>query len=510
MFCPTCGTKNQDNEERCTNCGASLKMENPTGSQLSETPQGGKDPGQPDTKERVVAGNRIARLGDRLLAIIIDGILIMAAFAVAGSWIASRWGGMTESGFSMTGTPALIAMGLTAAFAFIYYWLMEGLFGATLGKLMLGIKVRDISGAPCTLTQSFIRNILRIVDGIAVYLVGFLIALFSKLRQRLGDHVAKTIVSEKATGKVLRVLFVLIWLAAIICSGWGAYLIYKGTPPPTKAAIVETNARKAGDNVSLTGTVNTSGQLKIVDFQFTEDEKGPARATKPYKPKDKVFSQYRIIGYTTDAQGQINLEGHVTVTDPENIITPTGDFTIRQKISGEAPATGWVKFPVAVYAPPGTYKLHIRIHDAIKNTDAEYTATFFVDAPPPVAAKGLELRDIQLSLAEGGPPVSSPVFQAGEKVYTSAKLAGMQFKDKSVQVRIGFQLIGPRGEMVLNKPDLLEIKDSWDYRPSGFFVPITVDVRPPSGLKGTFTEQFQVTDVFGNSSRMHSAKFEVK
>jgi len=215
MFCPTCGTKNQDNEERCTNCGASLKMEKPAGSQLSETPQGGKDPGQPDTKERVVSGNRIARLGDRLLAVILDGILLAAVFAVLGSWVAVRWGGMTESGFSMTGTPALITFGLTAAFAFLYYWFLEGLLGATLGKLMLGIKVRDISGSRCSLYQAFIRNILRIVDGIAVYLVGFLIAIFSKLRQRLGDHVAKTVVIEKASGKILRVLLVLIWLVVM-------------------------------------------------------------------------------------------------------------------------------------------------------------------------------------------------------------------------------------------------------------------------------------------------------
>jgi hypothetical protein len=86
----------------------------------------------------------------------------------------------------------------------------------------------------------------------------------------------------------------------------------------------------------------------------------------------------------------------------------------------------------------------------------------------------------------------------------------MQFIDNSAHVRIAFKLIGPRGEVVLNKPDFLEIKDSWDYRPAGFFIPLTANVSPPSGMKGIFTEQFLLMDVYGNNSRMYSAKFEVK
>ena len=510
MFCPACGTENQSHEVRCVKCGESLKQEMPVGPQTLEPPKEGIAVGRSDTNERTVAGSRIARLGDRLLAVILDGMLIAAVFAFLGSWVAVRWGGLTETGFSMTGTPALITFGLTAAFAFLYYWFLEGLLGATLGKLVLGIKVRDISGAPCTLYQSFIRNILRIVDFIGVYLLGFLIAIFSKLRQRLGDHVAKTVVIEKAPGKVLRVLLVLIWLAAIVCSVWWAYVIHRGTPVVTPAAVTGTVAQKAAGTPLQAGAINTSGQLKIVDFRFTEGEKGPVRAAVPYKLKDKVFAQYNIIGYTTDEQGQINLEGHVTVIDPQNITASDGNFTIKQKIANNEPAWGFVKYSVVEYSPPGTHKIHIRIHDAIKNTDVEYIAPFNVNAPPPVIAKGLDLRDLQLSLTEDGPPVSYPIIQAGGKVYTSAKLAGMQFKDNSVHVKIAFKLIGPRGELVLNKQDFLEIKDSWDYRPSSFFLPITANVSPPSGMKGIFTEQFQVMDMYGNNSRMYSAKFEVK
>jgi uncharacterized RDD family membrane protein YckC len=53
-------------------------------------------------------------------------------------------------------------------------------------------------------SQSLVRNVLRIIDAIGVYLVGFLIAIFSRLKQRLGDHVAKTVVVQKDSGPMLR------------------------------------------------------------------------------------------------------------------------------------------------------------------------------------------------------------------------------------------------------------------------------------------------------------------
>jgi hypothetical protein len=140
----------------------------------------------------------------------------------------------------------------------------------------------------------------------------------------------------------------------------------------------------------------------------------------------------------------------------------------------------------------------------------EYSVPFAVEAPPPVIAKGLELRDLQFSLTEDGPPVSKPVIQTGVKIYTSAKLAGMQFKENALHVKIAFKLFGPRGELVLNKPDFLEVKDTFGYRPASFFLPLTFNVSPPSGMKGVFTEQFLIADTYGNTSRTYSAKFEVK
>jgi uncharacterized RDD family membrane protein YckC len=79
---------------------------------------------------------------------------------------------------------------------FAYYFLQEGLFAATIGKTVLKLRVVDRSGDPCSFGGSFKRNLLRFVDWLpAVYILGAVIIALSHERLRLGDIVAKTIVT---------------------------------------------------------------------------------------------------------------------------------------------------------------------------------------------------------------------------------------------------------------------------------------------------------------------------
>jgi len=80
--------------------------------------------------------------------------------------------------------------------AFAYYFLQEGLFASTIGKTLLKLRIVDKSGDPCSFGCSFARNILRFIDWLpAVYMLAAVIISVSHERQRLGDMVAKTIVT---------------------------------------------------------------------------------------------------------------------------------------------------------------------------------------------------------------------------------------------------------------------------------------------------------------------------
>lgn len=80
-------------------------------------------------------------------------------------------------------------------FVVLYYVLLEGLTGRTLGKRLAGIRVVDqeTGGRPGMLS-AVLRTVLRVVDGFFAYGLGWLIVVSSKHRRRLGDMAARTIV----------------------------------------------------------------------------------------------------------------------------------------------------------------------------------------------------------------------------------------------------------------------------------------------------------------------------
>jgi uncharacterized RDD family membrane protein YckC len=93
-----------------------------------------------------------------------------------------------------------------------YYVLLETLLGATPGKGITGIQVRLIDDATCDLRAALIRNLLRIVDAFFAYMVGFVVAMLSKSRQRIGDLAAGTIVVLRPSTTTVRTFLVLVWV----------------------------------------------------------------------------------------------------------------------------------------------------------------------------------------------------------------------------------------------------------------------------------------------------------
>jgi uncharacterized RDD family membrane protein YckC len=131
-------------------------------------------------------------IGRRLVAAVVDGIVLFVIFYL----IAALTGKTTQSGFSLTGAPAFLAFLVGLA----YYVLLEGTVGATLGKLLLGLRVVKTDGSRTDLRASLIRNVMRIVDFLPfIYIVGMIAIGVSEKKQRLGDRVAGTGVVRAVT-----------------------------------------------------------------------------------------------------------------------------------------------------------------------------------------------------------------------------------------------------------------------------------------------------------------------
>jgi uncharacterized RDD family membrane protein YckC len=138
-------------------------------------------------------------LSIRFAAQVIDGIVLgilfmLAVYVVFRTLFADAWMSPLDSFFYGAAIFGLLQ--------FVYFTILEGITGTTIGKRAFKMKVVRENGQPCGMRSSLVRNILRFVDAIsylAPYVVaGFLFVPRSPKKQRLGDRVAQTVVVASA------------------------------------------------------------------------------------------------------------------------------------------------------------------------------------------------------------------------------------------------------------------------------------------------------------------------
>lgn len=220
MDCPFCQSQTNVYSKRCNRCGKTI----PPGQYLLEE-SGVVEADVSSTVVGAAATNRpqgryrFARLGDRFIAFLLDTAFLCGIFAIVDAWGFTRWGAVEGSEMRLTAASLLIAVTLNATVLFLYGWLLEAVWGATLGKAMVGIRVVGTSQSR-PLSACAVRNVLRIVDGLGFYLVGTVVAACSPARQRVGDMYARTAVIEESFRSVVRVTAIVLWVASLAAAGW--------------------------------------------------------------------------------------------------------------------------------------------------------------------------------------------------------------------------------------------------------------------------------------------------
>lgn len=148
-----------------------------------------------------------------MLAVILDRVVVFSMLAIPAAWLAQRWAATAPVRIAIvTGVAVVLAI-------LAYHIVLEALFHATLGKGLLGLRVRNGSGDHPWLTST-IRNISRLLDAVAFYGIAFLVAVFTARRQRLGDLFAGTTVIEQRVVWGARVALIFIWLVLVVGSLW--------------------------------------------------------------------------------------------------------------------------------------------------------------------------------------------------------------------------------------------------------------------------------------------------
>ena len=237
MECPHCHSQVTSHAKNCKRCGGVI----PSSQHLLEEcgltdPAPAATPTKPSAppSARTASRYRFARLGDRFLAFALDIALLFGMFAIVDAWVFMRWGAFDGTELQLTIASLVIVITLNAAVLFLYGWLLEAACGATLGKVLVGIRV--VRTRECSaLSACALRNLLKIVDGLGFYLVGAVVAACSEVRQRIGDICAHTAVIEERFGIAARICAMVLWVATVAGAIWTVPTICSTNHPiPTR------------------------------------------------------------------------------------------------------------------------------------------------------------------------------------------------------------------------------------------------------------------------------------
>jgi uncharacterized RDD family membrane protein YckC len=196
--CGLCGTLASPGAEYCVTCGESLKRKT---SPIEQQPQG---PPTYNPSLRVEPPTAFATalpyqgVAIRFVAQLVDVIILGVVF-----WLLGFTGAGTITIDAATAQVTIsplfgLLMLIDVIIAFLYFTVLEGWNGQTVGKMVVKIKVvRKEDHSSISYAEAATRTILRIIDlipFIAPYLLAAVLIWSSEGKQRLGDRVAHTVV----------------------------------------------------------------------------------------------------------------------------------------------------------------------------------------------------------------------------------------------------------------------------------------------------------------------------
>jgi uncharacterized RDD family membrane protein YckC len=205
IFCNKCGSQNSSAAQFCSICGAPLANALPVSNRLAGTDaplaappqaqylQAGSAAQTPLSAPRAYGGFWIRFVAAIIDAIIVQAVvlpvIIMVSFLIGVAGLVFRTAG---SGLNLTALTVAGALGLFAS------WLYEAAMEssskqATLGKMVLGMKVTDLQGNRISFARATARHFCKYISAMIMF-IGYIMAGFTERKQALHDMIAGTLV----------------------------------------------------------------------------------------------------------------------------------------------------------------------------------------------------------------------------------------------------------------------------------------------------------------------------
>ena len=198
--CAQCGTPASPGAHYCVACGAVFTGQAPQAGQEAQGASVYAPSAATETQAHYAAAPLLQGVAIRFVAQLVDVIILASIFLIL-SFSGAGTITIDASTAQVSISPFFGALILIdVIIAFLYFTLLEGRNGQTVGKMIVKIKVaKKADHSPITYSEAAVRTILRIIDlipFIAPYLLGAVFIWASEHKQRLGDRVAHTVVIQ--------------------------------------------------------------------------------------------------------------------------------------------------------------------------------------------------------------------------------------------------------------------------------------------------------------------------
>jgi uncharacterized RDD family membrane protein YckC len=196
MYCPRCGREALSGAAFCIQCGAALEAP-ATAATLPATepmPMAAVSPvADTPTPAFAPAAVRYAGFWRRFGAFWIDGILLM----IAGMLVQLAMG-LDFFDRSLTDPRAWAASGISFLMGWFYSAFLESGKGqATLGQMVIGIKVTDLAGRRVSFARATGRHFAQILSALILFM-GYVMVAFTEKKQGLHDLMSGCLIVRAA------------------------------------------------------------------------------------------------------------------------------------------------------------------------------------------------------------------------------------------------------------------------------------------------------------------------
>ena len=175
FYCTHCGKELVEGAQFCPSCGAPVQS-------AAVTPTSSTTGTLPSPSRKLGGGLVLATWGERFIAWLIDIIIIGAIVEVL------RFPGLSTPFIPFS------AFGSREVILFIYWTLMEGAYGQSIGKMVMRLKVTELDGSSPTYTETAIGSIGKAFLLPLDCIIGWLAYSCKEKKQRLFSMLAKTMV----------------------------------------------------------------------------------------------------------------------------------------------------------------------------------------------------------------------------------------------------------------------------------------------------------------------------